>query len=517
MTKIERKFAVIIASVLILSAGISIAISLGYTSMKELEEKLIVTICPDRTPSGVEPLTLNLSAKVINAKGKVSYKWDFGNGETSTEKEVTVTYDEPGEYECTLVVTDESGRKGEDHIKVIVKENRPPIVILTINKKTIDRKLSWIGLLSKIPILNVIFRCALPGDRQKYLDRIEKRKGPWAWGESGIVVTAQINDPEGDKIVSYEWKVQTADKLLKSGGGTVLPVHNLTGNETVKIPALYAWIAGRHIVTLTVKDSAGNTVTASTDFMVSESKLETYITLLGIYALYLPNILKIIEWLGHIGWTMIIPDYLKEKWYIGLCELYSNIEKGENIWSHVPKNVRDIILKGLSTIPSALGIPFEPPVDKAELSISDVQSFNFSTYVNPCGLVTENVTLERTFNITNIDTNLTAYEILLSLDKPYSEEKGLPSELEKDGVTVRIKVNSFTRNLFYQGTYTEWEDGMKIDRLSPGDTVECKLIISLKKGTTLEKGIYNCSLYAYQNKTLPHGELVDVIPFEVIV
>lgn len=512
MTKIERKFAVIIASVLILSAGISIAISLGYTSMKELGEKLIVTICPDRTPSGVEPLTLNLSAKVINAKGKVSYKWDFGNGETSTEKEVTVTYDEPGEYVCKLTVKDETGRKAEDSIKVIVKKNRPPIVILNINKRTVDRKFTWLSIAKLLP---TPYQWA--GNRQLALDRIEKRKGPWAWGESGIVITAQINDPEGDEIVSFEWKEQTADKLVTMTGKTFLPVHNLTGNETVKIPALYAWIEGRHIVTLTVKDSAGNIATATTDYMVSPSQIETHMTRTKILLLSIPSILDIVKWAGGTAWNSLLSDEKKENISIYLDELYNDISTGKNWWNYTPRAIRNIILLLMRTLPNLFGIPYEPPVDKAELLISDVQSFNFSTYVNESDVVTENVTLERTFNITNVDANLTAYEILLSLDKPYSEEKGLPQQLEKDGVTVSIEVHPLTTKLFHQGTYTDWKNSMMIDSLSPGDTVECTLKISLEKGTILEEGIYNCSLYAYQNKTLPHEELVDVIPFEVIV
>ena len=514
MTEERKKLAVIIAIVLIISAGISVAISFGYTYTKELGEKLIVTICPDRTPSGVRPLTLNFSAKVINAKGKVSYKWDFGNGKTSTEKEVTVTYDEPGEYLCKLTITDETGRKAEDSIKVIVKENRPPIIILNINKRTVNRKFTWLSLAAMLPIPFNPYGWA--GNRQLALDRIEKRKGPWAWGESGIVITAQINDPEGDEIVSFEWKEQTADELVTMRGKTLLPVHNLTGNETVKIPALYAWIAMRHIVTLTVKDSAGNTATATIDYMVSPSQIETYMTTAKTFFLFIPSISSIMKGAGSTAWNFL-SDEKKENISIYLDELYNNIKTGKNWWNYTPDAIRNIAMLLMNKLPKLFGIPYEPPIEKAELSISEVKSFNFSTYVNESGVVTENVTLERTFNITNVDTNLTAYEILLSLDKPYSEEKGLPSELEKDGVTVRIKVNSFTRNLFYQGTYTEWENGMKIDRLSPGDTVECKLIISLKKGTTLENGIYNCSLYAYQNKTLPHEELVDVIPFEVIV
>ena len=512
MTGWKSKLFVLAISILIISAILSLAITFTFTEIKESTEELLIKIDTDRAPIGIEPLTLNLSARVLNAKGKVTYEWDLGNGEKSNKEKVTITYDEPGTYNCTLTVTDEIGRKAVDSIKIIVERNRPPIVTLNINKKTIERKFTWLNFLALLPIPFNPYAWA--GNQQLTLDRIEKKKGPWAWGDSGIVITAQINDPEGDEIVSYEWREQTADKLVTITGKTLLPVHNLSGNESVKIPALYAWMIGRHIVTLTVRDSAGNVATAVTDYIVSESQRETTINMLKMMVLFIPSIMSIVRGTGGSLWNAM-PENMRENISNHIDELYEEIRTNP-LLNNFPL-IKTILLSMIEKIPNTVGVPYEHPLDKAELVVSEIQPFNFSTYVNESGIVDRNITLARSFNITNVDTNLTAFDIYLTLSKPFSEEKGLPEQLEKNGVTVEIKVNSLTKKLFHQRNYTEWKRSMKIDELHPRDRIECTLYLALEKGTIVEKGMYDCHLYVYQGKTLHREELVDVVPFKVIV
>ncbi|HDH44122.1 MAG TPA: hypothetical protein ENG66_01770, partial [Thermococcus sp.] len=204
------------------------------------------------------------------------------------------------------------------------------------------------------------------------------------------MITAKIDDPEGDEIVSYRWREQTADKLVTVSGKTLLPVHNLTGNETVKIPALYAWIKERHIVTLTVMDSAGNVVNATTDYIVSENRREIQIKM------------------GMTALSFLLP--------------------------FVPRI--------MGTIKERL------PTPKAEISLSGSPTFNFSAYIDEKGAVKENVTLCGSFVIENIDKHRTAREIYISLDKPFSLEKGLPEELEKERIVVELSVYPFSMELF---------------------------------------------------------------------
>jgi len=80
-----RSLFAITFSLLVISAGVSFVMSYLFSEIKAREEKLIVKICTDRPPIGVEPLTLNFSAKVMNAKGRLKYEWDFGNGERSKD------------------------------------------------------------------------------------------------------------------------------------------------------------------------------------------------------------------------------------------------------------------------------------------------------------------------------------------------------------------------------------------------------------------------------------------------
>ncbi|ADI74590.1 S-layer-related duplication domain protein [Methanohalobium evestigatum Z-7303] len=58
------------------------------------------------TTSGTAPLTVEFTDNSENAE---NYEWDFGNGETSTEANPTVTYEEADEYTVTLTVSNDAG------------------------------------------------------------------------------------------------------------------------------------------------------------------------------------------------------------------------------------------------------------------------------------------------------------------------------------------------------------------------------------------------------------------------
>lgn len=68
--------------------------------------------------------------------GKIEkYSWDFGDGSAkATTRTATHTYDEPGEYEVILLVTDETGKEGEasQKIKVEMQEAAPIAKIKTV-------------------------------------------------------------------------------------------------------------------------------------------------------------------------------------------------------------------------------------------------------------------------------------------------------------------------------------------------------------------------------------------------
>ncbi len=58
-----------------------------------------------------------------------SWRWDFGDGETSSEQEPTHTYDESGTYDVTLVVADDLGIESARTSRVVA--NLPPVAAFT--------------------------------------------------------------------------------------------------------------------------------------------------------------------------------------------------------------------------------------------------------------------------------------------------------------------------------------------------------------------------------------------------
>jgi PKD repeat protein/DNA-binding Lrp family transcriptional regulator len=61
----------------------------------------------------------------------VSYSWDFGDGNSSDEMNVSHIYDVPGDYEVMLTVTDNSDAVNTDNVTVSVldPENQPPVAV----------------------------------------------------------------------------------------------------------------------------------------------------------------------------------------------------------------------------------------------------------------------------------------------------------------------------------------------------------------------------------------------------
>jgi len=58
-----------------------------------------------------------------NSQNAVSYEWDFGNGETSTDKNPQVRYTQKGAYDVKLKVTDADGKTKETLSTAIVYGN----------------------------------------------------------------------------------------------------------------------------------------------------------------------------------------------------------------------------------------------------------------------------------------------------------------------------------------------------------------------------------------------------------
>lgn len=85
--------------------------------------------------AGAVPLTVEFSAdsSYDADNDSLQYAWSFLSGEEvdSQEKNPTFIFDAPGEYQCTLVVTDAQGEKSSTYTEIIVG-NAPPKVNISI-------------------------------------------------------------------------------------------------------------------------------------------------------------------------------------------------------------------------------------------------------------------------------------------------------------------------------------------------------------------------------------------------
>ncbi|HLK09809.1 MAG TPA: PKD domain-containing protein [Candidatus Binatia bacterium] len=91
----------------------------GTSEDEEYELDVIAEADPDE---GAPPLKTQFTASVEEESGgPFSFKWDFGDGQTSTEQNPVHTYDKVGEYTATLTVTDQKGNKGSDEIDIFVE------------------------------------------------------------------------------------------------------------------------------------------------------------------------------------------------------------------------------------------------------------------------------------------------------------------------------------------------------------------------------------------------------------
>ncbi len=71
--------------------------------------------------SGEAPLTVQFNANSSSDdEGIASYHWDFGTSNPASNKNPSRTFNEPGEYEVTLTVTDDEGLEDTDTVTVTV-------------------------------------------------------------------------------------------------------------------------------------------------------------------------------------------------------------------------------------------------------------------------------------------------------------------------------------------------------------------------------------------------------------
>lgn len=466
----NNKYLSILVVAIIISAAIAVGVTYGLKTLED-KEPLSVKIFADSS-EGTAPFAVNFSSIVANNKGDVEYQWDFGNGQTSDEREPSITYEKDGEYICSLKISDDEQTES-DYIKILSKKNKPPVVTLSINQNAIDRKFTWISLISFIPAKFFMY----PGNHQEWLENIKEKQGPDAWGEGRIVVTAQVSDPEDDEIVSYEWREQTSDSLLKANGDAVHPTHEIEGNESVRVPELYAWTPFQHVVMLTVTDSAGNKANATTYFTVSENVKKTKAKQ-SINLIFKVLIMQV--------YNQLVPNEYKH--------LLS-----DPLWNLIFEPLTKFIPVVGALAAAFLGNIFPPPVPKADLNISfDSEAFNHSKTINQNGGVSEKVSITKSITIKNIDDENTAKDVYIKLKDPVTLDNGLVDKLENDKVVVKLQSSDTNKTLYFDKVYT---DGIAIGDLTPGSEFTGKLIFTILEAdndTFEDNKNYECGIYVHQ-------------------
>jgi PKD repeat protein len=130
----KKIIIVIFVAVIILISLFSMLVYVVHISdNKEEENHLRVRIITD-VASGSVPLHVNFKPLILYSQGDVEYYWKFGDGGTSKESNPAYIYREIGTYNCTLTVTDETGRKSSDAVNIKVLKNNPPFVEIIVNK-----------------------------------------------------------------------------------------------------------------------------------------------------------------------------------------------------------------------------------------------------------------------------------------------------------------------------------------------------------------------------------------------
>src|SRR5207245_9347006 len=76
--------------------------------------------------SGTAPFTVTLTSRVVGGTTPYSYRWDFGDGTTSSSSNSTHIYSNAGSYTAKLVVADAAGGSDQNSLSIIVRASQPP-------------------------------------------------------------------------------------------------------------------------------------------------------------------------------------------------------------------------------------------------------------------------------------------------------------------------------------------------------------------------------------------------------
>jgi len=108
----------------------------SYTSPFDYGAKESIAVEPKSPTGKCNCFTFNGTNSYDPDKQKLTYAWDFGDGQTSDQPIVRHCYDKAGDYTVTLTVTDSSGNLcGDGVATTVVNANFPPTAVAGDDKK----------------------------------------------------------------------------------------------------------------------------------------------------------------------------------------------------------------------------------------------------------------------------------------------------------------------------------------------------------------------------------------------
>ncbi len=435
----------------ILALAIAVLVVLAaYTLLRQNEINEIITeekaapitlrILSD-TSSGTSPLTVNFKPLLLNNKNTVEYLWEFGDGNTSSEKQPVYIYRNSGIFNCKLTVK-YANKTIDDDFNITAFPNNPP----------------------KIKIL-----CKTSA----FIPEI-------------LYFDVEVFDPEGEDL-EYNWVLKYPVIL----GGIERKETFNTKNFSKRFIR-----KGAYVLELTVTDASGNKVTDYEVVRLQQNKfIAISLTSIGLLFTTLPNTVDNL-------WNMLAKPFKVD-------------ELIYNKWFDIPSGIQKLVNKIIN-----LGGAnrFIPPIPKADLLVSDISDINLSAYIdNVTGEVSLGAFVTSAFTIFNNDSKNIAKSVYIRLKKPYSNEEGLDKEIAFVDLVVGLDDGVMSNKMFYNGEYTNWTNCYNIEKLVPGDLISLGITVTLMEGAIFNKGTYQCTLYIYQDKHLHKAEVVDEIPFTIVI
>lgn len=96
----------------------------GSTGGQRNEQRFCLSIIPDfetSVPSICEGETVQITDNSYSGLGSIaSWDWDFGNGQTSTDQNPSITYNSAGTYQITQTIVDQAGCSGSNTTNITV-------------------------------------------------------------------------------------------------------------------------------------------------------------------------------------------------------------------------------------------------------------------------------------------------------------------------------------------------------------------------------------------------------------